>query len=75
MFGDIAAVVANGEHWRVAVLILAAGGPGIQAFQTMDASLFHQLVQRSVNLERGLETRRLQPVQQLVGAKRLIGFS
>ena len=56
MFCDIAAVVANGEYWRVAVLVLAAGGPGIQAFQTMDEPLFHQLFQRPVNLKGGLET-------------------
>lgn len=56
MFGDISAVVANGKHRCVAVLVLATGGPGIQAFQTVHEPLFHQLVQRPVNLEWGLET-------------------
>ncbi len=55
MFGDIAAVVTNGEYWRVAVLVLAAGGPGVPPFQTVDKPLFHQLVQRPVDLKGALK--------------------
>ena len=54
MFGDIAAVVANGEHWRVAVLVLAAGGPGVQAFQTVDEPKLVATVTENTNAGTGV---------------------